>query len=88
MSHEDPGRRRAARWHSLNAGQAARRPMIYRDGSYPISSAGEATTWAVCHEGAWGVVYECNGEQILSAWVSEREIPLHVLLAALTGEAE
>jgi hypothetical protein len=56
---------------------------IYTPGCYVVSEAGEATTWAVFHDGRWGLVYECNGEQVLSAWVEEKHIPLHVLAEAL-----
>jgi hypothetical protein len=62
---------------------------IYRDGTFLISSWGEARTWAVCHRGRWGVVYEWLGEQPLAGWVSAEQIPLDVRAMALRGsEAE
>ena len=71
------------RWHRVPRGSGI--SPAYRDGCYEVSSAGEASTWAICHGGKWGVVYECSGEQVLSAWVDETDIPLHVLAAALHG---
>ena len=47
------------------------------------SVLGGCITCAVFHDGRWGVVYECAGEQILSAWVDERDLPLHELVEAL-----
>jgi glycine/D-amino acid oxidase-like deaminating enzyme len=56
---------------------------VYVDGAYVISEAGEATTWAVCDHGRWGVIYQCSGAEILSAWVESDDLPLHVLAEAL-----
>jgi hypothetical protein len=56
---------------------------IYRDGTFLISSSGEARTWAVCHRGRWGVVYEWLGEQPVAGWVSAEQIPLEVRAVAL-----
>jgi hypothetical protein len=58
---------------------------VYAEGCYLVSAAGEAATWAVYPEGHWGLIYECDGRQILSAWVRERDVPLHVLAEALPG---
>jgi hypothetical protein len=58
---------------------------VYEPGSYVVSETGEATTWAVFDRGRWGLVYECNDQQVLAAWVPEQVIPLHVLAAALPG---
>ncbi|WP_028057939.1 hypothetical protein [Candidatus Solirubrobacter pratensis] len=61
---------------------------VYDNGCFVISEAGEATTWAVHHNGRWGIVYECSGVQILSAWVTEQDLPLHVLAEALHGDEQ
>jgi hypothetical protein len=83
----DPFRRRrlAPAWNPQTPERVARPAFVYANGCYVISEAGEATTWAVCHEGRWGIVYECSGVQILSAWVDALDLPLHVLAAALHG---
>jgi hypothetical protein len=52
-----------------------------------VSEAGEATTWAVFDCGRWGLVYECDGVQVLAGWVTPEDIPLHVLAQALPGVA-
>jgi hypothetical protein len=72
----DPFRRR---WHPVQPTPAP----VYNDGCYVICEAGEAATWAVCHQGSWGIVYEISGRQVLSAWVGVEDIPLHVLAEAL-----
>jgi hypothetical protein len=61
---------------------------IYRDGTYLISSWGEARTWAVCDRGRWGVVYEWLGEQPVRGWVIADMIPLEVRARALRGAGE
>jgi hypothetical protein len=84
----DPLRRRAgSRWNPLEPERVTPPSPVYDDGCYVISEAGEAATWAVCHRGRWGIVYECSGQQILSAWVDARDVPLHVLAEALHGGA-
>jgi hypothetical protein len=84
----DPFRRRreTQRWNPLAPERVEPPVAIYDDGCYVISEAGEATTWAVHHEGRWGIVYECSGLQILSAWVDAADLPLHVLAEALPGD--
>ena len=83
----DPQRRGPAPWHPLAPECPMPGPSLYRDGCYLVSDAGECATWAVCDRGRWGVVYECNGDQVLSSWVHEENIPLHVLAAALPESA-
>lgn len=56
---------------------------IYRDGTYLISTWGEARTWAVCSRGRWGVVYEWLGDQPVAGWVAAEQIPLEVRALAL-----
>jgi hypothetical protein len=82
---DDSARKRPRSWNPLAPECAGRTAPIYAEGCYVVSEAGEAITWAVFHEGRWGIVYECAGEQILSAWVEERVLPLHVLAEALVG---
>jgi hypothetical protein len=62
-----------------------REGSIYVDGTYLISSWGEARTWAVHEDGRWGVVYEWLGEQPVAGWVSAEQIPLEVRARALRG---
>ena len=83
----DPFRRRraAARWNPQARERVFPPAPVYDDGCYVISEAGESTTWAVCDEGRWGIVYECAGLQILAAWVDASDAPLHVLAEALHG---
>ena len=83
MSRFDGGADSAGgRWHRVPPPDRGVRPP-YRDGCHVISSMGEATTWAICQNGRWGIVYECGDRQVLSAWVDEQDLPLHVLAAAL-----
>ena len=84
----DPFRRRreTQRWNPLMPERPAPSGPIYDDGCYVISEAGEAATWAVHDHGRWGIVYECDGVQILSAWVRAGDLPLHVLAEALHGD--
>ena len=81
-----PRRREPKRWNPLAPERVRPVAPVYDNGCYVISEAGEATTWAVFHNGRWGIVYECSGVQILSAWVDERDLPLHVLAEALHGD--
>lgn len=74
------------RWNPLMPERATPSAPMYRDGCCIISEAGESATWAVCHQGCWGIVYECEGRQVLSAWVSVSVLPLHVLVEAMAGE--
>ena len=84
----DPFRRRreGQRWHPLAPERREPAAPVYDNGCFVISETGEATTWAVHHNGRWGIVYECSGLQILSAWVTEHDLPLHVLADALHGD--
>ena len=63
-------------------------PRLYEDGSYLISQAGCARTWAVFADGRWGVVYELDDTQRGSAWVEPDDIPLDVLARALHDSRE
>jgi len=76
-------RRPADEWNPLTPECPAPSRHVYKQGCYLVSACGEAATWAVFHDGRWGLVYECGGNQILSAWVRERDVPLHVLAQAL-----
>jgi hypothetical protein len=81
-----PFRRRGGnRWNPQAPERVLPPEPIYEDGCYVISEAGESTTWAVCDDGRWGVVYECSGLPILAAWVDVHDLPLHVLAEALGG---
>jgi hypothetical protein len=79
-------RRPVATWNPLTPERPILVEPIYSEGCYLVSEAGEATTWAVFRQGHWGLIYECSGVQILSAWVRERDIPLHVLAEAMAKE--
>jgi hypothetical protein len=81
-------RRAAALWFSLAPERVTPPAPLYTPGSYIVSEAGEATTWAVFDQGRWGLIYECNGIQVLSSWVREQDIPLHVLAEALPRSTE
>lgn len=71
-------------WNPLTPERPMSVSPVYHEGCYIVSAAGEAVTWAVLHDGRWGLVYEFDGQQVLSAWVNERDIPLHVLAEAMT----
>jgi hypothetical protein len=57
----------------------------YEDGSYLISEAYGARTWAVCSGGRWGVAYELDGLQRTSSWIDTCDVPLEVLARALAS---
>jgi hypothetical protein len=80
-------RRPRAGWNPAAPERPALVDPVYAEGSYLVSESGEAATWAVFRLGHWGLVYECNDVQILSAWVRERDIPLHVLAEAMAKDS-
>jgi hypothetical protein len=85
MSRDRSSRRRGATpWHPLTPECPTPPQPVYDPGCYLVSAVGEAATWAIFHAGQWGLVYECDEVQILSAWVRECDIPLHVLAEALS----
>jgi hypothetical protein len=88
MSASRSQRRGGAPWYPMAPERPTPPTPLYRPGSYIVSEAGEATTWAIFDRGRWGLVYECDGEQILAAWVPEQVFPLHVLAAALPGASQ
>ena len=61
---------------------------LYEDGSYLISQAGCARTWAVCVDGRWGVVYELDEIQRAATWLEPEDIPFDVLARALHDTRE
>jgi hypothetical protein len=85
MSPPHRRRRGVDRWHPREAEPLEPPSPVYQDGCYVISEAGESTTWALCEDGRWGVIYQCSGAQILAAWVDPQDLPLHVLAQALEG---
>jgi hypothetical protein len=83
MNGRKPNRRGGAPWYPSAPERPTPPTPVYRPGAYIVSEAGEATTWAVFDQGRWGLVYECNGVQVLSGWLPEKDVPLHVLASAL-----
>jgi hypothetical protein len=85
VSTSSSDRRGGAPWHPWAPERLTPPLPLYEPGSYVVSEAGEATTWAVFERGRWGLIYECDGVQVLAGWVTEKDIPLHVLAQALPG---
>lgn len=79
-------RRAATRQPTRPAPHEPRRPGLYRDGWYVLSSGLESATWAVCEAGRWRIVYELGGRDRLVAPVEADDVPLGVLTEALAPE--
>ena len=56
---------------------------VYRDGVYLASAGNDTHTWAIREAGRWSIVYEVGGEERLTAEVTEADVPISVLAAAL-----
>lgn len=56
---------------------------VYCDGVYLVSAGPDSHTWAIREQGCWQIVYELDGEERLVGEVSEADVPLMVLAAAL-----
>lgn len=63
-------------------------PSTYVDGTYLISAAGEARTWATCAQGRWGIAFELDGVQRTASWVDASDVPIEVLALALAHDSE
>lgn len=70
------------------AGSARSAPSTYVDGTYLISAAGEAKTWATCAQGRWGIAFELDGVQRTASWVDASDVPIEVLALALAHDSE
>ena len=77
---------RAGRPESAGASRAS--SSTYADGSYLVSEAGGARTWAICSAGHWGIAFELDGVQRTATWVDSSDVPVEVLAQALACRPE